>query len=165
MRYHPRFDSNAWVWPTGPIVEEIRKGNIITGGSDILDTYQFDTSDTAKPWFVVYQDKRGGISAATWVIDDVSNETYAFYNTRLFDLYDGVVPLKDLMAPLVEGMPFSPREKTMADVWNTLTNTVSPSYESFDDIDEMLIAHNAMSLIYLASHFIPQSINKLHIGD
>ena len=34
MRYHPRFDSNAWVWPTGPIEKEINNGRIVFLGFD-----------------------------------------------------------------------------------------------------------------------------------
>ena len=162
MRYHPRFDSNAWVWPTGPIDKEIEKGNVIYSGHP-LPTVIFDkkfTSDTADPWFIVYADNRGGVSAATWVIDDADNGIYAFYNTRLVDRYDGSTPLEALMNPL-EGTPFSPREETMASLWNTLTTVVSPSYESINDLKNQI---RGATITYFATHVIPQSINKLHIG-
>ena len=168
MRYHPRFDSNAWVWPTGPIEKEINKGNVISLGlvdglPDIIFGERY-TSETSNPWFVVYADDRGGVSAATFVIDDAENGTYAFYNTRLLDSWD--MPseknsgLWHLMNP-IKGVPFSPREATMSTLWNTLTTGVSPSYESFDDLNALI---NSATLTYFASHFIPQSINKLHIG-
>tara|TARA_Y100000992_G_C21234937_1_gene477504 strand:+ start:170 stop:667 length:498 start_codon:yes stop_codon:yes gene_type:complete len=164
MRYHPRFDSNAWVWPTGPIAEEENKGNVISlGHADKLPVVIFDkgyTRDTADPWFIIYADNRGGISAATWVIDDADNGIYAFYNTRLVDRYDGSTPLEALMNPL-EGTPFSPREETMASLWNTLTTVVSPSYESMNDLKNQI---KGATITYFASHPIPQSINKLHIG-
>ncbi len=177
MRYHPRFDSNAWVWPTGPIAEEVKKGNVIIPQS-LTERSKYEGiekskrylltdnplnpmfSDTADPWFLVYKDNRGGISAATWVIDDADNGIYAFYNTRLFDSYDGSTTLKDLMDP-VEGTPFSPREETMASLWNTLTTVVSPSYESMADLTSQKWS---ATISYFASHPIPQSINKLHIG-
>ena len=172
MRYHPRFDSNAWVWPTGPIEKEINNGRIVFLGFDErtmkkmsgLPTVIFDkkfTSDTADPWFIVYADNRGGISAATWVIDDADNGIYAFYNTRLFDSYDGSTTLKNLMDPLSKGMPFSQREETMASLWRTLTTVVSPSYESIADLNTKMFDE---TITYFASHIIPQSINKLHIG-
>ena len=166
MRYHPRFDSTAWVWPTGPIEKEIKKGKVlpfVRPEMSGLPTVIFDkkfTSDTADPWFVVYADNRGGVSAATWVIDDVDEGIYAFYNTRLLDRYDGRTTLKNLMEPL-EGTPFSPREETMASLWNTLTTVVSPAYESFSDLDALI---TSSTITYFASHPIPQSINKLHIG-
>ena len=163
MRHHPRFDSNAWVWPTGPIAEEENKGNVISlGHADKLPVVIFDkgyTLDTADPWFIVYADNRG-ISAATWVIDDADNGIYAFYNTRLVDRYDGSTPLEALMNPL-EGTPFSPREETMASLWNTLTTVVSPSYESMNDLKNQI---RGATITYFATHVIPQSINKLHIG-
>ena len=168
MRYHPRFDSNAWVWPTGPIEEETNKGKVLplvrphgSGIPVVLFDKRF-TSATADPWFIVYADKRGGISAATFVIDDADKGVYAFYNTRLLDSWD--MPsdggLLQLMNP-IKGVPFSPREATMSTLWNTLTTGVSPSYESFDDLNALI---NSATLTYFASHFIPQSINKLHIG-
>ena len=114
MRYHPRFDSNAWVWPTGPIDKEIEKGNVIYSGHP-LPTVIFDkkfTSDTADPWFIVYADNRGGVSAATWVIDDADNGIYAFYNTRLFDRFDSSTTLKNLMDPLWTNMGLTPTIQT-----------------------------------------------------
>lgn len=168
MRYHPRFDSNAWVWPTGPIDKEIEKGNVIYSGHP-LPTVIFDkkfTSDTADPWFIVYADNRGGVSAATWVIDDADNGIYAFYNTRLFDRFDSSTTLKNLMDPLWTNMgldvaPYEPREESMVSLWNTLTTVVSPSYESIADLNTKMFD---ATITYFASHIIPQSINKLHIG-
>lgn len=167
MRYHPRFDSNAWVWPTGPIEEEINKGKVlplVLPEMSGLPTVIFDkkfTSATADPWFIVYADNRGGVSAATFVIDDADKGIYAFYNTRLFDIYDGSTPLKNLMDPLGKGMPFSQREETMSSLWDTLTTSVSPSYEGLQDLDALM---TSSTITYFASHPIPQSINKLHIG-
>jgi len=168
VRYHPRFDSNAWVWPTGPLQEGVKKGNVISLGiqggipTDV-SLNLFDkkyTSDTTDPWFIVYADTRGGISAATWVIDDADNGIYAFYNTRLLDRYDGSTALEDLMDP-IEGLPFSPQQETMMDLWDTLTTVVSPSYESMNDLNRWI---KGATITYFASHMIPQSINKLHIG-
>ena len=166
MRYHPRFDSNAWVWPTGPIEEEINKGKVLplvrpqmSGIPVVLFDKRF-TSATADPWFIVYADNRGGVSAATFVIDDADKGVYAFYNTRLLDRYDGKTTLKNLMDPL-EGVPFSPREESMMSLWNTLTTVVSPSYEGLQDLDALI---TSSTITYFASHPIPQSINKLHIG-
>ena len=71
MRYHPRFDSNAWVWPTGPIEEEIKthsglllssedtnqlrykKGIVVIQGTDVSVINQDDT---------IYYDKRAGFT-------------------------------------------------------------------------------------------------------
>jgi len=168
VRYHPRFDSNAWVWPSRSMSYEIYHDNILLM-DDIFGNYKFDTSDTADPWFVVYPDMRGGISAATWVIDDADNGIYAFYNTRLIDRYDNT-PLEDLMDPTSEGLPYSPHFDDgwkWRDLWTTLTSVVSPSYESQKDIGQLLqqdLQTDIPALIYLASHIIPHSINKLQIG-
>ena len=94
MRYHPRFDSNAWVWPTGPIEKEINNGKVLAlvppqmSGPPVVLFDKMLTAPTADPWFLVYADKRGGISAATWVVDDADKGVYAFYNTRLLDSWD-----------------------------------------------------------------------------
>jgi len=168
VRYHPRFDSNAWVWPTGPIEEETNKGKVLplvrphgSGIPVVLFDKRF-TSATADPWFIVYADSRGGVSAATFVIDDADKGVYAFYNTRLLDSWD--MPsdggLLQLMNP-IKGVPFSPREKSMMSLWNTLTTVVSPSYETYHDLDALI---TSSTITYFASHPIPQSINKLHIG-
>jgi len=165
VRYHPRFDSNAWVWPTGPLAEEEKKGNVISlGHADKLPVVIFDkgyTRDTADPWFLVYADNRGGVSAATWVIDDADNGIYAFYNTRLLDQHNNTTSLEDLMSGKYFGKAFSPREASMSSVWNTLTTVVSPSYESMADLNNQI---KGATITYFASHIIPQSINKLHIG-
>ena len=169
MRYHPRFDSNAWVWPTGPLEEETNNGRVIPlippqmSGLPVILFDKVLTSATADPWFIVYADKRGGISAATFVIDDADKGIYAFYNTRLFDSWDmpsEKIDLRKLMDP-VEGK-FSTREATMSSVWNTLTSGTSPSYEGVQDLDALI---RGETITYFASHFIPQSINKLYIGD
>ena len=59
-------------------------------------------------------------------------------------------------------MHFSPREASMSSVWNTLTTVVSPSYESIADLNTKMFDE---TITYFASHIIPQSINKLYIGD
>ena len=87
-----------------------------------------------------------------------------FYNTRLLDSWDiegKKISLKKLMDPR-EGTPFSPREETMASLWNTLTTVASPSYEGLQDLDTLI---RGETITYFASHPIPQSINKLYIGD
>jgi len=178
VRYHPRFDSNAWVWPTGPIAEEVKKGNVIIPQS-LTERSKYEGiekskrylltdnalnpmfSDTADPWFVVYADNRGGVSAATWVIDDVDEGIYAFYNTRLLDQHNNTTSLEDLMSGKYFGKAFSPREESMVSLWNTLTTVVSPSYESMNDLKNQI---KGATITYFASHPIPQSINKLHIG-
>jgi hypothetical protein len=169
VRYHPRFDSNAWVWPTGPIEKEINNGKVLAlvppqmSGPPVVLFDKMLTAATADPWFIVYADNRGGVSAATWVVDDADKGVYAFYNTRLLDSWDiegKKISLKKLMDPR-EGTPFSPREETMASLWNTLTTVASPSYEGLQDLDTLI---RGETITYFASHPIPQSINKLHIG-
>lgn len=175
MRYHHRFDSNVWVWDA--------YGKVMTGMPTRFDV---DTSNTATPWIVVYRDKRGGVSAATWVIDtDLNNppdkiyasmNTYAFYNTRIIDNYEAVLDgdwsLQEIMKPIT-GMPFSPRHADLPELWTELTEGVSPSYESYEDIqayhyltpnENNTLSPADITLLYRATHFIPNSINKLHIG-
>ncbi len=169
MRWHPRFSKNAWVWP--------KVGKVVDYSSLQLRD-ELDTTDTAIPWVMVYLDPRGGISAATWVMDDPENGIYAFYNTRLIDRADyegsGGQSLSSLLAHL-EGVPFSPQEESLATLWTTLTEGVSPSYESINDIEQIINthkkenarggrAHSRHTLLYTATHLIPNSINKLQIG-
>ena len=165
MRYHHRFDSNVWVWP--------KVGKVVNYSSLQLRD-ELDTTDTATPWVMVYLDPRGGISAATWVMDNSpphNANTFAFYNTRLLagNNHDSQ-SLSSLFTHL-EGVPFSPREESLATLWTTLTEVVSPSYESLNDIEQIINTHTKDSgnhltstLLYTATHFIPNSINKLHIG-
>ena len=57
--------------------------------------------------------------------------------------------------------PYEPREESMVSLWNTLTTVVSPSYESMNDLKNQI---RGATITYFATHVIPQSINKLHIG-
>ncbi len=168
MRWHPRFSKNAWVWP--------KVGKVVDYSSLQLRD-ELDTTDTAIPWVMVYLDPRGGISAATWVMDDPENGIYAFYNTRLIDRADYAESqliedrsLSSLLAH-IEGVPFSPQEESLATLWTTLTEGVSPSYESINDIEQIINFHHSgthtnfgHTLLYTATHLIPNSINKLQIG-
>ena len=156
MRYHPRFDSNVWVWqPLG----EMSESTFYKMG--------LDTSDTAIPWIVVYADDRGGVSAATWVLDNprANDGLYAFYNTRILDSWDSnMTSLLKLMAP-IKGVPFSSRQETLGEVWEELTTVVSPEYGNYDWMQVLrLTSPHQNALIFRATHFIPNSINKLHIG-
>ena len=94
-------------------------------------------------------------------IDDADNGIYAFYNTRLLEQHNNTTSLEDLMSGKYFGKAFSPREASMSSVWNTLTTVVSPSYESMADLNNQI---KGATITYFASHIIPQSINKLHIG-
>lgn len=160
-RYHHRFDSNVWVWPKyGKLLDH----TLFPIPSNRFNRSEVDTTDTADPWIVVYADTRGGVSAATWVLDDSDNGIYAFYNTRIIDNYDGMAHrsgLSKLMEP-IEGVPFSPLQKTIAEVWEELTTVVSPTYETYDKLKSQ--SKGMSVLLYRAMHFIPNSINKLHIG-
>lgn len=155
MRYHPRFDSNVWVWqPLGEMME----GTFYKMG--------LDTSDTAIPWIVVFADGRGGVSAATWVVDNPKSnvELYAFYNTPIIDNWDSRnTSLLKLMTP-IEGVPFSPLHETLSEVWEELTTVVSPEYGNYDWMNLGRHPGSSSALIFRATHFIPNSINKLHIG-
>jgi hypothetical protein len=149
------------VWP--------KDGTIIKLPS-LGDIPNLDTSATAEPWFIVYANKRGGISACTWVIDDPDNGIYAFYNACLVELYEGELPVEKVFLN-IEGVGFSPYHNKVADLWEDLTEGVSPSYETLSNIGEFNIHSSWQNpkkllnmVLYKASHFIPNSINKLHIG-
>ena len=142
MAKNPRFDDNYWIWP------DKNAGIVLDRPPYEEDT---DNSPTGAPWIIIFRDHNipvGSEISVNYVFEPNSN--FGSYPCA-FALYTHPVSA----------------DWSLAGEWKTLSEVVSATYESWDDIQEMWGYSKESNMeqtwiLYRAKH-PHQSINKYTI--
>ena len=151
MAKNPRFDDDYWIWP------DKNAGIVLDRPPLEGDT---DNSPTGAPWIIIFRDHNIPVGSEISV-----NYVFEPFGGSDEKIVGGGIP-NSWRPYAVYTHPVS-ADWSLAGEWKTLSEVVSATYESWDDIQEMWTYSKESGMeqtwiLYRAKH-PPQSINKYTI--